>query len=73
MLENKKTDLIFCHKLIKAFADSMVKAFVPLIILKESGSLMMAMFYCSVMYLFCGVLNLALKKFLQKYGIIAMI
>lgn len=73
MLENKKTDLIFCHKLIKAFADSMVKAFVPLIILKESGSLMMAMFYCSVMYLFCGVLNLALKKFLQKYGIVAMI
>lgn len=73
MLENKKTDLIFCHKLVKAFADSMVKAFVPLIILKESGSLTLAMFYCAVMYLFCGILNLVLKKFLQKYGIVAMI
>ena len=73
MLENKKTNLIFCHKLIKAFADSMVKAFVPLIILKESGSLKMAMFYCSMMYLLCFVLNVVLKKFLQKYGIVAMI
>lgn len=73
MLKNDKTNLIFCHKLIKAFADSMVKAFVPLIILKNSGSLELAMLYCMSCYLFCAVLNLAMKKFLQKYGVIAMI
>lgn len=73
MLIENRTNMIFCHKLIKAFADSMIKAFVPLIILKNSGSLMLAMFYCATYYLFCGILNLALKKFLQKYGVIAMV
>ena len=68
-----KTNLIFCHKLIKAFADSMIKVFVPLIILKNSGSLKLAILYVSAYYFLCGVLNLVLKRFLQKYGVVAMI
>lgn len=68
-----KTNLIFVHKLIKAFADSMIKIFVPLIILKSSGSLKLAVLYLSVHYFLCFLLNLTLKKFLQKYGIVAMI
>ena len=68
-----KTNLIFCHKLIKAFADSLVKLFIPLIILKNSRSLMLVMLYLTSYYLICGFLNIALKKFLQKYGIVAMI
>ncbi len=68
-----RTNLIFYHKLIKAFADSMVKAFIPLIILKNSGNMYMVMLYLNVYYALCGFLNWALKKFLQKYGVIAMI
>ena len=73
MLNNDRTNLIFCHKLIKAFADSMVKAFVPLIILKNSGSLELVMIYCMSCYLLCAVLNVLMKKFLQKYGVVAML
>ena len=63
-----KTNLIFTHKLIKAFADSMVKAFIPLIILKSSQNMYLVMLYLTCYYAFCGVLNLIFKKFLQKYG-----
>ena len=68
-----KTNLIFTHKLIKAFADSLIKAFIPLIIYKNSGSLLLVFMYLNVYYLLCGILNLVLKKFLQKYGVIAII
>ena len=68
-----KTNLIFTHKLIKAFADSMVKVFIPLIILKTSQSMFLVMLYLTFYYTFCGLLNLALKKFLQKYGVLCMI
>lgn len=67
-----RTNLIFTHKLIKAFADSMVKAFVPLIILKNTNNMLLVMLYLNSYYLLCGVLNIVLKKFLQKYGVIAM-
>ena len=71
--QHNQTNLIFCHKLIKAFADSLVKAFIPLIILKNSGSMMLVMLYLTSYYALCCLLNVALKKFLQKYGIVAMI
>ena len=71
--QHSQTNLIFCHKLIKAFADSLVKAFIPLIILKNSGSMMLVMLYLTSYYALCCLLNVALKKFLQKYGIVAMI
>lgn len=68
-----RTNLIFCHKLIKAIADSMVKVFIPLIILKNGGSLWLSMIYLVSYYFLCGIFNVVLKKFLQKYGVIAMI
>lgn len=68
-----KTNLIFYHKLIKAFADSLVKAFIPLIILKNSNDMMLVMFYLTSYYAMCLLFNVVLKKFLQKYGIVAMI
>lgn len=68
-----KTNLIFTHKLIKAFADSMVKAFIPLIILKSSQNMFLVMLYLTCYYAFCGVLNLIFKKFLQKYGVLSII
>jgi len=68
-----RTNLIFTHKLIIAFADSLVKVFIPLIILKGSGDMMLTMFYLSAYYILTAILNIVLKKFLQKYGIIAMV
>ncbi len=68
-----RTNLIFLHKLIKAFADSLLKVFIPLIILKNSGSLMLTILYINVYYILCAGLNYILKSFLQKYGVIAII
>lgn len=68
-----RSNLIFLHKLIKAFADSLLNIFVPLLILKSCGNIMLVMLYLNCYYFLCGILNLILKKFLQKYGIIAII
>ncbi|MBQ3493819.1 MAG: MFS transporter [Clostridia bacterium] len=68
-----KTNLIFLHNIIKAFADSMVKAFVPLIILQNTGNMMLVMLYLCVFYVVATLLNYVLKKFLEKYGVIAII
>lgn len=68
-----RTNLIFTHKLITAFADSLVKVFIPLIILKGTGDMMLTMFYLCVYYLLCAFFNIVLKKFLQKYGVIAIV
>lgn len=68
-----KTNLIFIHKLLKAFADSMLSFFIPLIVLKQSGEVSYMMLYLILHYALVMVLNLVLKKFLQKYGIVAMI
>ena len=40
-----KTNLIFTHKMIKAFADSMIKVFMPLIIYKASNNMLFAIIY----------------------------
>lgn len=68
-----KTNLIFLHKLITAFADSMVKAFVPLLILKQTNNMWLVMMYLNVYYVLCGLFNFIFKKFLEKYGIFAII
>lgn len=68
-----KTNLIFLHKTIKAIADSIIKVFVPLLILKSSGSMALVILYLCLYNPLCVLLNLALKKFLQKYGIVAII
>ena len=68
-----RTNLIFTHKLITAFADSLVKVFIPLIILKGTGDMMLTMIYLCVYYILCAIFNVVLKKFLQKYGIVAIV
>ncbi|MBO5884777.1 MAG: MFS transporter [Clostridia bacterium] len=68
-----KTNLIYIHKIIKAVADSIIKVFIPLIILKASGNINYVMIYLCSYYFLCALLNIALKKFLQKYGVIAII
>ncbi|MDE6583629.1 MAG: MFS transporter [Clostridia bacterium] len=67
-----RTNLIFAHNLLKGFADSLIKAFIPLIILKNSGSLLMVFVYLNAYYFLCGIFYLILKKFLQKYGLVAI-
>lgn len=68
-----KTNLIFLHKIIKSIADSMVKVFVPLLILKQTQNMLMVMFYFCLFFPFCGIFNLLLKKFLQRYAVTAII
>lgn len=68
-----KTNLIFLHKTIKAIADSIIKVFVPLLILKASGSMALVILYLCLYNPLCVMLNIMLRKFLQKYGIVAII
>lgn len=68
-----KSNLIFIHKLLKALADSMLAVFIPLIILKSTNNFKMVVLYFSVHYPVVLLLNIILKKFLQKFGVIAII
>ena len=68
-----KTNLIFLHKTIKAIADSLIKVFVPLLILKSSGSMTLVILYLCLYNPLCVLLNFVLKKYLQKYGVVAII
>lgn len=68
-----KTNLIYIHKIIKAIADSIIKVFIPLIILKASKDMNFVIIYLCCYFLFCSMLNILLKRFLQKYGVIAII
>ncbi len=68
----KKTNLIFLHKVLKAIADSIIKVFIPLFILKETGKLEYSLMYLAINGVVVILLNLLLKKFLQKYGVISI-
>ena len=70
---NNKTNLIFVHKFLKAIADSLIRIFIPLYILKVSGDLSLAFLYLAIHSAFVIVLNVSLKKFLQKYGVLGII
>ena len=67
-----KTNAIFLHKVIKAISDSMVKVFIPLLILKSTNMMYAILYICSY-YLFCTIFNIIFRKILQKYGIFAII
>ncbi len=71
-MKNKNT-LIFVHKFFKAIADSIIKVFIPLYLLKETGDLTLSFLYLTVQALTTFLLNLALRRFLQKYGIFAIL
>ena len=71
----KKTNdnSIFLHKLFKAIADSIIKLFIPLYIVKQTGNVNLSLYYLTIYSLFVFVLMVILKKFIQKYGVIAII
>lgn len=61
------------HKLFKAFADSIINIFIPLFILKTTNNLILSLGYLCMYSALVAIFNLILKKFIQKYGVIAII
>ena len=68
-----KDNLIFIHKLLKAIADAIIIVFIPLYILKTTNDIKLSMAYLVMYTLFVVLFMLVLKKFIQKYGVIAII
>lgn len=58
---------IFLHKTLNGLADSLIKIFVPVIILKETNNLYLAILFMIVRPLTFVIFNTLLKKFLAKY------
>lgn len=71
-MENK-SNAIFIHKVLKAIADSTIKLFIPLYILKVTGSAVLSFAYLSIYSLFVFLFLFIFKKFIQKYGVLAII
>ena len=68
----KKDNLIFIHKLLKAIADSIIKLFLPLYILKQTNDINLAMLYL-IIYSSCVMLTMfILKTIIQKFGVFAI-
>ena len=67
-----KTNLIFLHKFFKAIANSIIQVFIPLYILKVTGSLMLAMGYLTIYTCFVMFFIFILRKFIQKFGVLAI-
>jgi len=68
----KKDNLIFIHKLLKAIADSIIKVFIPLYILKTSGDINLAMLYLVTYTVMVMVFMFIFKKVIEKWGVIAI-
>lgn len=68
----KKDNLIFIHKLLKAIADSIIKVFIPLYILKTCGDLNLAIMYLIVNSILVNVFMFLLKKVIEKWGVISI-
>lgn len=64
---------IFWHKFLKAIADSIIKLFIPLYILKVTNDIRLSISYLSIYSLFVLFFMFILKKFIQKYGVLAII
>lgn len=67
-----KTNLIFLHKVFKAIANSIIQVFIPLYILKQTNSLGLAMGYLTMYTCFVLFFIFVLKKFIQKFGVLAI-
>ena len=68
-----KSNLIFLHKLFKAFADSTILVFVPLFILKSSGNIYLSFAYLLTNTIGSIAIMLLFKKVIQKYGVIGVL
>lgn len=64
---------IFLHKVFKAIADSIIKIFIPLYILKTTNNINLAIVYLIVYSFFVFSLQIATKKLYQRKIILCMI
>lgn len=64
---------VFIHKLIKAIADSLIKIFIPLYILKKTNNINMAMIYLILFSSFVMIFMTILKKLIQRYSLASII
>ena len=62
----KKDNLIFIHKLLKAIADSIIKLFLPLYILKQTNDINLAMLYL-IIYSSCVMLTMFILKKQKRF------
>ncbi len=67
-----KTNFLFLHKLLKAVGDSIVKVFIPLIIYRACNNMYLVILFLCLHYFLSGVLNIVLRRFLQRKGVIAI-
>lgn len=67
------TNRIFFHKVFKAIADSIIKIFIPLYILKTTNNISLSIIYISIYSLFVYLLQIILKRFYQKHNILCII
>ncbi len=68
----EKDNLIFIHKLLKAIADSIIKVFIPLYILKMSNDLTLSMIYLTIYSSSVMFFMFTFKKIIEKWGVIAI-
>ena len=68
----ENTNRIFFHKVLKAIADSIIKIFIPLYILKTTNNISLSIIYLIVYSFFVFTLQIATKKFYQRKMILCM-
>ena len=67
------SNYIFLHKVLKAIADSIIKIFIPLYILKVTNELWLAITYVIAQSFLTSITMIILKKVLQKHGLACII
>lgn len=69
----KSLNPVYIHNFLNGIAESMVKVFVPVLILEYMGSIMWSIAYVGIFYLANLFLNLILNKLILKYNITFLI
>ena len=69
----KSNNLIFIHKLLKAFADAIIIVFIPLYILKNTNQLSLSMIYLIAYSSFVILYMFIFKRLIQRFGVITII
>ena len=67
------TNRIFLHKVFKAIADSIIKIFIPLYILKTTNNINLAIIYLTVYSFFVFILQIALKHLYERKIVLCII
>ena len=64
---------VFMHRVFKGFADALVRAFVPLLIYKQTGDFRLCLIWVILNHLITSILFFSLKNVVKKYPIISII